>query len=227
MKKTKIQVLFFLFLFQLTYAQKFIKIGDSIMSEEKFSDKFETLKKEYEPNFVNIYDFEILKRNDSIVRNVIISVVKDYDEPTLIHYYTLLNKPYPDFKFKDLKNIEYSNVSFLNKSTIVCIWNSENFPNNKQIKKLNKIFLEKNFNVVAFVTSEVLNKSVTNKMKFPVFKNTSQWLNINLVDYYMNQYLIINSDGILTYLFPNYPNSKTKYKPMDKTNLEIFENLLN
>lgn len=197
------------------------------MSEEKFSDKFETLKKEYEPNFVNIYNFEILKRNDSIFRNVIISVVKDYDKPTIIHYYTLLNKPYPDFKFKDLKNIEYSNASFLSKSTIVCIWNSENLPNNKQIKKLNKIFLENNFNVVAFVTNEVLNKSVTNKMKFPVFKNTSQWLNINLVDYYMNQYLIINSDGILTYLFPYYPNRKTKYKPMDKTNLEIFENLLN
>lgn len=227
MKITGIYILFFLFLFQFNYAQNFIKIGDSIITEEKFLVDFETVKKEYSPNFVNFNFFETVKRNDSIIRNVIITVINDVDEPTVKYYFTLLNKPFPDFKFKDLKNIEYSNVSFFSKPTIVCIWNPENLPNRKEIKKLNTIFSKNKFNVVAFLTDGILNNSITNKINFPVFKNASHWLKLNLVDYYLNQYLIINSDGILTYIFPNYPHRKTKYKPIDKTNLEIYQKLLN
>jgi len=219
--------LFLLFTIQIGFSQHFVRVGDSVFSEEKFNSVFKIIKEENYPKTVQFYVFESIKKNDSLIKNVIITSF-DHNYKSKYEYYSLLNHPFPNFSFNDHKNVKYTNVFFLNKPTIVCLWKSKFFlPTRKEIKALNAINEEDQFNVVGFLMDDVNEKSFAKKPNFPIFKNTAQWLKSNLPGYHVPQYLIINSNGILSYLFLEFPNKKTVFRPMYRKHKEIFEKLIN
>ncbi|MGB1269689.1 MAG: TlpA family protein disulfide reductase [Flavobacteriaceae bacterium] len=217
--------LLFLFTIQNGFSQNFFRVGGSIFSEEKFNSFFKNIKKENYPNPVRFYVFETIKKNDSLIKNtVIITSSLNYD--TKDEYYSLLNHPFPSFSFKDFKNVKYTNTFFLNKPTIVCLWKPKYFlPSRKEIKALNAINEEEQFNVVGFLLGDVNENSFSKKPNFPIFKNTDYWLRSNLPGHHVPQYLIINSKGVLSYLFLEFPDKKTPIKPMGKIHKEIFNKL--
>lgn len=221
----KLLPLLFLFTIPICFSQHFVRVGDSLFTEEKFNSIFKIIKEENYPKTVQFYVFESIKKNDSLIKNVIIMSF-DNNYRSKYEYYSLLNRPFPNFSFKDLKNVNYNNSFFLNKPTIVCLWKSKFFlPTRKEIKALNAINEEDQFNVVGFIIDNINENSFAKKPNFPIFNNTAQWLKSNLPGYHTPHYLIINSNGNLSYIFLEFPNKKTIHRPMDKTHKEIFNKL--
>ena len=181
------------------------------MTEDKYLSDLEIVKRENEPNYISIEIFEEVNRNFR-------SVVNNKNRASSSNLYImLLNKPFPDFKFQDLNNNWYAKSRFLGKPTVVCFIHPKLQPTRKEIKKLNALNKNEKYQVVASFSN----------MEFPILKDSSNWLNSNIVGHHFAQYLLIDENGIITYFFPEFPNSKTTFTPIREQTKEIFNFLAN
>ena len=197
------------------------------MTEDKYLSDLEIVKRENEPNYISIEIFEEVNRNDSIIKNFR-SVVNNKNRASSSNLYImLLNKPFPDFKFQDLNNNWYAKSRFLGKPTVVCFIHPKLQPTRKEIKKLNALNKNEKYQVVAFLADTNAYKSSFSNMEFPILKDSSNWLNSNIVGHHFAQYLLIDENGIITYFFPEFPNSKTTFTPIREQTKEIFNFLAN
>jgi peroxiredoxin len=225
--KKHLLLIFLLFIFTLSFSQNFYKVADKIITEDNFISDLEIVKEENEPNYVSIEVFEEVNKNDSIIKNFKAIIKNENRIPPSQLYLTLLNKPFPDFKFQDLNNNWYAKSRFIGKPTVVCFINPKFLPTKKEIKKLNTLNKNEKYQVVAFLADTNVNKSSFNRMEFPVLKDSSLWLNSNFVGHHFAQYLLIDENGIITYFFPEFPDTKTTFKPLRKQTKEIFDILAN
>lgn len=222
-------LLFFLFFsISLSFSQAYYKNGDKLMYKEKYLSDLEVVKKENEPKYISIEIFEEVNRNDSIIKNFR-AVVKNKNKAYSSNLYLmLLNNPFPDFKLQDINNNWYVKSRFLGKPTVICFIKHPYFqPTRKEIKKLNALNKNEKYQVVAFLADTNANKSSFSNMEFPILKDSSNWLNSNIVGHHFAQYLLIDENGIITYFFPEFPNSKTTFTPIRNQTKEIFELLAN
>jgi peroxiredoxin len=203
-----------------------VKIGDKLMNKEQYFSDLEIVTKENAPKYVRVDVFEEVTRNDSIIKNgkpMIYDNQSTYSEP----YLMLLNKPFPDFKLQGINNNWYVKSRFLGKPTVICFIKHPYFqPTRKEIKKLNALNKNEKYQVVAFLADTNAGKSSFSNMEFPILKDSSNWLNSNIVGHHFAQYLLIDENGIITYFFPEFPNSKTTFTPIRNQTKEIFELLI-
>ncbi|WP_158635209.1 TlpA family protein disulfide reductase [Formosa maritima] len=196
------------------------------MTEDEYHSDLEIVKKENEPNYISVEIFEEVNRNDSIIKNFR-SVINNKNRATSSNLYLmLLNKPFPDFKFQDLNNNWYAKSRFLGKPTVVCFIHPKFQPSRKEIKKLNALNKNNQYHVVAFIVNSEANKSSFNKIEFPILKDTADWSKSNHF-HVVPRYMLMNENGVITYFFPEFPDSKTTFRPIREQTKEIFNFLSN
>ncbi|MCX7550769.1 TlpA family protein disulfide reductase [Xanthomarina sp. F2636L] len=213
-----------LFIVTISFSQSFYKVGDKLMTKEKFYSDLEIIKQENAPKYTNFVIIEEITRNDSIIKNIQIGIYKNETRASK-DYFLLLNKPFPDFKFQDLNNNWYAKSRFLGKQTVVFFIHPKFLPTNKTIKLLNALNKNDKYHVVAFLTDDSVKKSSYNKIEFPILKDSHIWLKLNFFGHQTPQYMLLDENGNLSYFFPKFPNTKDTTTPIKEETREIF-NLL-
>lgn len=195
------------------------------MTKDQYFSNLEILTKEYAPKYVSIQIFEEITRNDSLIKNGK-PMVYDNITKASIAYFMLLNKPFPDFKFRDLNNNLYAKSRFSGKPTVVCFIHPKFLPTKKEVEKLNALNQNEQYQVVAFLADANVNKSTYKRIEFPVLKDSSKWLKSNFSGYYVPQYLLLDENGIISYFFPEFPDTKTRFKPLNEQTKKVYDHLL-
>ena len=110
-------------------------------------------------------------------------------------------------------------------ATLICLFENRLFVEKKVITKLNNLYTSKTINVVAFLYEENPTVNIEN-IKFPVLKGSWNYINTSLKTKSLPQYLLVNNEGIITYIFNVYPKKESSYFPIDSFSLGIFNKML-
>jgi hypothetical protein len=206
----------------MLHAQKYFKIENDLVDESTLHAGLDLMAQEYSQQIVTYKTFERVRSRDSIIENIAIVVLNEEDDDRVYRVFDFLDRPLPAFRFTDERGAPVTKQNFLGKYTVVGLYKDPGQMRNSQIKAMNDLVETGKYNAVALIAKNGA-RSFTRKADFPILNECIGWYINNISIPESPKFLVLDERGILRYIFQDFPDKRTTNRPIDPSNVEIFE----